>query len=201
MQSVVLELHSRLGRTSIEAGTIAALFALVSMAGGCRPAERAASDSPRVATSAAFVVSDSGGGPLRIGMTVAEASRALGAPVPDTTAQDRACAYYALTGLPAGVELMWVEGRLARLEVDSGATATLAGARVGDSETRIDSLYASRVMVQPHKYVPNAKYLVIGALGAADPPRHIVFETDSARRVTRYRAGREPEVQWVEGCA
>ena len=192
MGRVVLVARSRVGR--VLHGSRMLLFALAVVAGGCRPAERAAK-------SGGFVVSDSGGGPLHIDMTLVQASVALGAPVPDTTRQDRACAYYAFAGLPAGVKLMWVDGRLARLEVDSGATATAAGARVGDSEPRIDSLYGSGVTVQPHKYVANAKYLVIGAGGGSDAQRRIVFETDSAGRVTRYRAGREPEVQWVEGCA
>ena len=34
----------------------------------------------------------------------------------------------------------------------------------------------------------------------ADTTRRLVFETDGAR-VLRYRAGRRPEVEWVEGCS
>ena len=39
-------------------------------------------------------------------------------------------------------------------------------------------------------------------LKPSDPalPYRLVFETDG-ERVTRYRAGRLPEVEWVEGCA
>jgi hypothetical protein len=44
----------------------------------------------------------------------------------------------------------------------------------------------------PAKYDPLGSYVVVR--------RRIVFEMDSTQRVTRYRAGREPEVEWVEGC-
>jgi len=57
------------------------------------------------------------------------------------------------------------------------------------------------VMTMPAKYDPHGKYLVIHPPQGADSTRRIVFETDGKTRVTKYRVGREPEVEWVEGCS
>ena len=89
------------------------------------------------------------------------------------------------------------EGRIARVEIDSAGIATAAGARVGDTEERIRSLYPGRVTVTPHKY-EDGHYLTVNA--ADDSSFAIVFET-SKGRVTRYRAGRRPAVELVEGCS
>ena len=76
--------------------------------------------------------------------------------------------------------------------------ATAEGARVGDSEARIRSLYVGRLSMQPHKYA-EGRYLIVTPREPADSAYRIVFETDG-RVVTKYRAGRLPEVQWVERC-
>jgi hypothetical protein len=93
---------------------------------------------------------------------------------------------------------MVVDGRVARVETQDSAVATDRGGRVGDSESRIDSLYSGRVTVEPHKYV-NGHYLIVAPETAGDSSR-IIFETDGAR-VTRLRAGLLPAVGWVEGCS
>jgi hypothetical protein len=89
-------------------------------------------------------------------------------------------------------------GLVARIDVDSGITATREGARIGDSEARIQSLYPGRVTVEPHKYT-SGHYLVVTPAALEDSAFRIVFETDSAR-VTKYRAGKLPQVAYVERC-
>lgn len=147
-----------------------------------------------------FTVNDSGAGPLRIGMTFAEAAVALGGAVPDTARLERACAHVPLDGVPRGALLMWVEGRIARIDVDSTSITTAQGARVGDSGERIRSLYAGRIVEKPHKYDERGRYLVVPSQSSGSDSLALVFETDGAQ-VTRYRVGRQPEVEWVEGCS
>jgi len=89
---------------------------------------------------------------------------------------------------------------VARIEVDSSAIPAGRGARVGDSEARVKTLYGPRVSVEPHKYLPNGHYLVVAPVPPTDSNFRLIFETDGSR-VTSYRAGRLPQVQWVEGCA
>ncbi|MEO7965412.1 MAG: hypothetical protein ABIT38_16000 [Gemmatimonadaceae bacterium] len=168
-----------------------------------------AAPPPRPGSAAVAVPSDANSpwhvsvgavGPLRIGMTLAEAASALKVSVPDTAKLDRACAYVRLDSVPTSVKLMWVEGHLARVDVDSASIPTEAGARVGDSESNVRKLYDGRFTESPHKYVQGGKYIVVSAPMAGDGTLRLVFETDGSK-VTRYRAGREPEVEMVEGCS
>jgi hypothetical protein len=91
---------------------------------------------------------------------------------------------------PSGTSLMLLR--------DSQRAPTY-GAGVGDSEARVLALYQGRIRVEPHKYTgPEGHYLVVSR--PADTLYLIIFETDG-KRVERYRAGRRPAVEFVEGCA
>jgi len=98
------------------------------------------------------------------------------------------------------MRIMITGGTVARIEVDSSTVPTGLGVRVGDSEARVKELYGARVSVEPHKYLPNGHYLVVSPVPPTDSNFRLIFETDGSR-VTSYRAGRLPQVQWVEGCA
>ena len=139
-----------------------------------------------------------GYGRLRIGMSASAARAALGAAWTDSgAARGDACRHVRIAEAGSIMRAMLVGETVARIEVDSGGILTDRGARVGDSEARIDSLYRGVVRVEPHKYT-DGNYLVVTP--GSDTTRRIVFETDGDR-VTRYRAGRTPEVEWVEGCS
>lgn len=155
----------------------------------------------RTTKPSAWAVTDSGAGVLRIGMTRDQLALDLHAAPPKHTRADSGCAYLAVAGIPAGMRTMWVAATLARIDIGTPKIATDRGAKIGDKEARIESLYRGMVTTMPAKYDPHGKYLVIHPAPSADSTRRIVFETDSATRVTRYRVGREPEVEWVEGCS
>jgi hypothetical protein len=141
----------------------------------------------------------SGFGTARVGMTVAEAEHALGAPLVRLGPQTEPCDYVAIDRWP-GVALMIVDGRIARLDVREQATVrTPEGAGIGDTEARIYTLYPGRVEVQPHKYT-DGHYLIVTPGAPAERAYRMIFETDG-KRVTSYRTGRLPEVEWVEGCS
>ena len=144
-------------------------------------------------------VTDFGIGPLRAGMTAREGIAVLqGAGVTVTPDSGKGC-HYLKWGGPPGVRVMVDEGVIARVEVDSASIATAEGARVGDAETQIKTLYPGRVTVQPHKYT-NGHYLVVKPVAPTDSEFRIVFETDG-KSVTKYRAGKQPQVSYVEGCS
>jgi hypothetical protein len=142
-------------------------------------------------------MSETGWGPIRAGMSVADARAALGGQLPEPANGE--CDHVRPPAGPPGVLLMTVRGQVARVEVSDTTIATTAGARVGDTEARINTLYPGRVQTSPHKYV-DGHYLVVRRGTAADSMYRLVFETDG-QRVTRYRGGRAPEVEWVEGCS
>ncbi|HEX6940214.1 MAG TPA: hypothetical protein VF158_12440 [Longimicrobiales bacterium] len=145
-----------------------------------------------------WVVTAEGVGPVRVGMTTEDVSVVLGGAIdaPDDLGD---CGYISPPGLPDGVAVMVVDGRVVRVEVRAGDIATAEGARIGSTEREIHALYPGRVEVRPHKYTAG-QYLIVTPAGPAGEDYRIVFETDG-RVVERYRAGALPFVEWVEACA
>ena len=93
--------------------------------------------------------------------------------------------------------------RIARVDVYPGSrVTTLSGAKIGDTEEQIQSLYPGRIQVSPHNYTGyrGGHYLTFVPQDEADRNYRLVFETLKGR-VTTFRSGRLPEVGFVEGCA
>jgi hypothetical protein len=182
----------------------AAAFAFVACTGGAdAPADSAAPPPPSAAaphdSAAQWTVTEQGIGALRAGMSLAEVTSGIeGVLIVPAGADTASCTYAQWRGGPPGVSIMIERGRIARIDVDSGAVATSLGARIGDTEERIESLYVGRVAVTPHKYT-EGRYLTVTPSASADSAYRIVFETEGGR-VTRYRAGRRPAVEYVERC-
>jgi hypothetical protein len=153
---------------------------------------------PQAQKSSGPVVSGEGFAGVKIGMTVAEAEAALGHKL-KALGGEANCSYVEPEGAYDGLAFMVVDGAIARVDVqETAAIVTDAGAKIGDTEAHVLELYKGRTTVQPHKYTgPEGHYvLVLGPDGKAQ----IVFETDGSK-VVSYRAGRQPEVEWVEGCS
>ena len=158
----------------------------------------AAPNAPAGASpSTSWTVTPSGIGPLRAGMTVAEANKAVGGGFAAPAGEDPACSYAKLTKAPEGLAVMLANGKIARVEVRSGTIATAEGARIGDTESRINTLYSGRVTTSPHKYATGGHYLTVAS--PSDTTHRIVFETDG-KLVTNYRSGVLPAVEYVERC-
>jgi CubicO group peptidase (beta-lactamase class C family) len=185
--------------TALSAGILLAVLA------SCAPTEKAPDSTAQPGgeadgpTSSSVGVDPMGFGPIRVGMTVAEAERALGSPLPLLGPKMEPCYYVTPKDRP-GLAFMIFEGRVARVDVhQQSIVRTAEGAGIGDPEDHIQSLYPGRVEVQPHKYT-EGRYLIVRPAAPADSGYRIIFETDGTQ-VTRYRAGRLPEVGWVEGCS
>lgn len=171
------------------------------------PYARAAASTGALDAPGAWALTPQGLGPLRIGALIDEAAGALAAfgasagtlTLPVRTASGSTCAYVPWRGGPSGVRVMVVDERVARFDVDSGAVATTEGIRVGDTEARVRAAYGARLVESPHKYVPGGRYLAVPSADG-NPTRRVIFETNGTR-VTRYRAGMRPAVDYVEGCA
>ena len=67
---------------------------------------------------------------------------------------------------------------------------------MGSLESELVATYGDRVQVSPHKYTGPTGH----SLTVEQGERALVYETDG-ERVTSWRAGRLPEVKWVEGCS
>lgn len=170
------------------AGTLGMLLA------GCATPDQPASqagryhlDSPMADTAASatgWAVTPRSAGPVLFGVTPADGG------------DD--CHYTVPAGAPVGLRFMAESSRVVRVDVDSAGPATDRGAQVGMTEDGIARLYPAGLRTMPHKYVSGGHYLVFTPPGA-DSGFRIVWETDG-RRVTTYRAGIEPAVEYVERC-
>lgn len=132
-------------------------------------------------------------GPVKIGMTIAQAERAGKRDI--TFEGGDANALCATASLGSNLFGLFSKGRLARIYVRSRNYATLKAIYVGDRQAKVLSRYGPSLKRSPHKYVPGGLYLKL-TVGN----RRLVFETDG-RRVTQMSSGRKPEIDYVEGCA
>ncbi|HEX2041199.1 MAG TPA: hypothetical protein VHF24_01070 [Acidimicrobiales bacterium] len=146
-------------------------------------------------------------GPVRVGMTLAEASAASGlhfAVDPRSSPHPERCGVAVPEGTPPGVSFM-VEGGTTIVRIDVRGPlespppiATDAGIRVGSAEAEVAGAYPG-VAVRPHPSVPGGHYLV----HIPEDPRvkgfELLFETDG-RVVTGFRAGVIAVVDAPEGC-
>ncbi|MEO6877242.1 MAG: hypothetical protein ABI205_02095, partial [Gemmatimonadaceae bacterium] len=156
------------------------------------PSTPAAGDTSRVVTS-------NGYGTVHIGASAAQLASALGTKVPAShSADERSCRYVVLSVLPSGMRVMLVNDSVARIDIGAAGPRTAEGAGIGDAESKVVSLYGARALVRPNKYTgPVGHDIVVNAPG--DSTHRVIFETDG-KKVLRFHAGRQPAVDYVEGC-
>lgn len=170
-----------------------------SSADTAQPVESTVDSAPVEASVPLVFVTDFGVGDLRAGMTLDEARRVIPELRLIAGTDSSSCSFLEWPSAPPGVLVMFDGGRLARFDIDSAGVRTEAGAQVGDAATRVDSLYAGRLTKQPHKYT-DGQYYLVAPMRAADSLFRIVFEVEGGR-VSRFRVGTRPQVEYVEGCS
>jgi hypothetical protein len=138
-------------------------------------------------------------GDLHIGMSERQVAATAKAPLVhlDPVGEEEGCFYGTDRGLPKGASLMFVDGRLARIDISEPGVQTWSGAEVGMLEARVKHLYGASLRQEPHAYVgPEGHYLT---LVSSDRTLGLRFETDGTR-VTSYYAGTREAIQYIEGC-
>lgn len=139
-------------------------------------------------------------GTVRVGMTVSQAAKAAGTKLVGDSPNDN-CYYVKPQNEPKNISFMVTKGRISRVDVRQNTQiTTLKGAKIGDTEAQIKSLYPEQIQVTPHKYVQGGHYLTFIPKDRADQNYRVVFETDG-KFVTQFRSGKLPEVEFVEGCS
>lgn len=142
-----------------------------------------------------------GFGPAAFGADQEAVRMAWGKELVGTPAEPGGC-YYLRPEVPAGgtpaIAFMLEQDRFVRIDVRDAAMAAPGGGGVGMDAAQIGALYGGRVQAMPHKYEQGAQYLRVAAPdGAASA---LLFETDAGGRVTGWRIGLPPQVDYVEGC-
>ncbi len=140
-------------------------------------------------------------GPMRIGMSVDEATAELGAELrQDFGRQATGSCYYVTAGtaLP-GVAAMVVDGQIVRIEIDSpSGLGTRSGVRIGTSAEDLEKVYPDNIQAaneaveggEAMAFVPNDDY---------DSNYRIYFEMEGGQ-VARYRLGVKPAIDYLSGC-
>ncbi|RAN77139.1 lectin [Bacillus sp. SRB_336] len=155
---------------------------------------------PVIAPAPATLARYDGYGDMRFGMDDTAFARAWAGELKTTTpAAGSSCINKRplWVKVPADFAFMFEGGRFVRYDVGTAKESAPGGGKVGMGEAQIRSLYGDRVAEQPHKYVDGAKYLRVAA---PQGNAMLVFETDATGKVTRWRVGVPPQIDYVEGC-
>jgi hypothetical protein len=142
---------------------------------------------------------------LTVGMTIDDAQKLASAGIIIHNNEDPRgdCVFGEIAGWSkTPFSFMLIKGTIARFDVYEGEMKTWEGIGIGSSEDEIKRLYAhAKIEVTPHAYV-DGHYLEITmpGLGPNYANYRYIFETDG-KKVTAFRAGRLPEVGFIEGCA
>lgn len=132
---------------------------------------------------------------IEFGMTVEEAEQAAGTrliPVEGETAD--ACYRVAPEQAPEGISFLVADGRVERVDIDSGPITTRSGAGIGMSIAELTALFPDRTQTTPS---PNGTIVTFVPSDEADAEFRIIFDTDGTS-VTAFRSGRLPVV--TDGC-
>lgn len=140
-------------------------------------------------------------GPLQIGMTLEEATDALGLPlVPIGSNISGDCAYYQPDAVSQALGLMVVDNRVIRVDVWPGSSlATVSGAKIGSTAEELKATYPGQIEVTANPYT-QGEFLTLVPQDPELALYRLVFETDAAGKVVQYRAGQFPAVTWPDGC-
>ena len=152
------------------------------------------SNQQNESTKSENVITYNSFGKIKIGMKITEASRALGVELIAPHGKGE-CYYVEPKQGFKGVDFMIIGDVIARIDIENKDYSTDKGAKIGDSEEKIKSLYQN-VSVYPQKYDEKLHDLEVFS---ADEKYMIIFETDG-KNVTRFRVGRTEEVSLVERC-
>ena len=143
----------------------------------------------------------SGWGPVRIGMTRDQVSKALKMELQgDAFDNEGSC----IELFPAGDQLrgtyfMFLDGKLSRISVvEADKISTPRGIHVGSTAEEVRKAYGEMLKSEPHHYVDEpGEYLTYWLKPNASGVR---FETDVERKVQTIHAGND-SIQLIEGCA
>ncbi len=140
-------------------------------------------------------------GPLRIGMTVAEASAEGGVTLRrDLGRQSTDSCHYVTPGaVMRGVSVMVVDDRIARVEIDlPSEIATRSGVRIGTTASNLRTVYPDNIQ-QANQATLEGEAMAFVPNDDFDADYRIYFEIENGA-VARYRVGVKPAVDYLRGC-
>ena len=165
------------------------------------PAPTPAADDTAAPAGPVSQASFLGYGDMKLGSTVDEARAAWGGELNGAPMEGTTCHYLWPKWItrPADFAFMMEDGRFVRYDVGTDKETAPGGGKVGLSVEELQKLYGGALKASPHKYTQGGQYLSMDAGDVA--PTRLVFEVDAAGKVTSWRVGLSPQVEYVEGCS
>ena len=165
------------------------------------PAIAGPAAAPEARIQAAPPVTPEGYGPVRIGMTEAEARQVLGTqgvvPAVGGPGDVDSCHFLSVGAQPPVLLYMVEQGKVTRVTIRAGSPATTdKGLGIGATEAQVRAAYPN-IETQPHKYVEGGKDLFAWT---EKDKRGVRYELDPQGKVTHIHAG-DRTIAYVEGCA
>src|SRR3954452_19147148 len=170
-----------------------ALAALLALAGA---ATVTAAAKPKKIDGNA-VISFAGVGPVKLGMTLAEARKAAGHGITAGGEITKGCHRDTVLPRRFGLTTLRMGKKIRVLSVTRTAMPTAKGVRVNDSLARLRSKYGSRLQERPSDVSADTRIFELHK-GA----REVHFDVSAATgRITRIATGLRPEIDFDDGCA
>ena len=165
------------------------------------PAPTPAADDTAAPAGPVSQASFLGYGDMKLGSTVEEARAAWGGELNGAPMEGTTCHYLWPKWItrPADFAFMMEDGKFVRYDVGTDKETAPGGGKVGMSVEELQKLYGGALKASPHKYTQGGQYLSMDAGDVA--PTRLVFEVDAAGKVTSWRVGLSPQVEYVEGCS
>ena len=165
------------------------------------PAPTPAADDTAAPAGPVSQASFLGYGDMKLGSTVDEARAAWGGELNGAPMEGTTCHYLWPKWItrPADFAFMMEDGKFVRYDVGTDKETAPGGGKVGMSVEELQKLYGGALKASPHKYTQGGQYLSMDAGDVA--PTRLVFEVDAAGKVTSWRVGLSPQVEYVEGCS
>ena len=146
-----------------------------------------------------YILHANGYGPVEIGFTLNEASKALKTkilPLNPRDDEESSCHYVSPLYQERTIGFMIQNKVITRIDVYTNAIFTDTGITVGMSADKIFEVYGKRVIEKIHPYLgKRGQYLIIDIL----PERRLIFETENGK-IRSFRIGFANPVNYIEGC-
>ena len=162
----------------------------------------AAAAKPAVATSVAAqppqAASYSGYGDLHFGLSEADFRKNWGDLKGGPAAAGSTCKVLYpiwIRQMPPDIGFMFEGDQFVRFDIRTAKEAAPGGGKVGMTAQQIATLYPT-AQKQPQKYDPQASTLRVAGEGGAT----LLLEIGKDGKVSAWRVGLEPQIDYVEGC-
>lgn len=193
---------------AIPAGLLAMTLAACGGSEPAAPPAAASASAPAAPVSAPVATSVPGStgqasfagfGAMRFGMDEAAFRQAWGGELKtQAPSQGSTCAYFypVWAKTPPDLAFMFEQGKFVRYDVTSVKEVAPGGGAVGMSKDELLRRYDRQGEEQPDKYQPGASTFRVRGDGDAA----VVFQIGTDGKVSRWRVGVPPQVDYVEGC-